>query len=487
MLFNSFSFLLFFPIVTLLYYAFPHRFRWLILLVSSCVFYMAFIPVYIIILFTAIIIDYFLGILIEKETGPRKKTYLVASILSTCILLFVFKYFNFFNTNISSLAHFLHWNYPIGSLSIILPIGLSFHTFQSLSYVIEVYRGNQKAEYNFGIYALYVMFYPQLVAGPIERPQNVLHQFYERHSPDYDDITRGLRLMLWGLFKKVVIADNLAIIANTVYNNPTSFRGLSLIFATIAFAFQIYCDFSGYSDIALGTARVMGFKLMKNFDSPYASKSIGEFWRRWHISLSTWFRDYIYIPMGGNRVSKFRRCFNLFFVFLVSGLWHGANWTFIIWGAIHGIYQVVSIITKNIRNSISEYIGLNGLPKLKNAASVIFTFVLVCIAWVFFRASSLNDAVHIISGMFNGALNISTLKPLIAGIKAAGIGNTEVLVIILAVLIMEAVQLLQRKKSLTAWISRRPAGLRIGMYYFMIMYILLFGAYSAQEFIYFQF
>src|SRR5678815_1064118 len=223
---------------------------------------------------------------------------------------------------------------PVPFLKIILPIGLSFHTFQAMSYTIEVYRGNQKAERNFGIYALYVMFYPQLVAGPIERPQNLLHQFYENHKFDYERVVNGLKLILWGFFKKLVIADRLALYVGAVYNNPTHHTGLSFIMATIFFAFQIYCDFSGYSDIAIGAAKVMGFKLMTNFNRPYFARSISEFWKRWHISLSTWFKDYLYISLGGNRVSVPRWYFNLFIVFLVSGLWHGANWTYIIWGCL---------------------------------------------------------------------------------------------------------------------------------------------------------
>ena len=334
MLFNSFQFLLFFPTVTLLYFLLPHRLRWQLLLFASCLFYMAFIPWYIVILIITILIDYFAGLWLDRpDLAPaQRKTVLTISIVSTCLVLFVFKYFNFFNTNFTAIASFFRWNYPIGALKIILPIGLSFHTFQSLSYVVEVYRGNQKAERHFGIYALYVMFYPQLVAGPIERPQNLLHQFYAEHCFDYRRVTDGLKLMLWGMFKKVVIADRLAIAVNQVYGNPHDYTGVPLIVATVFFAFQIYCDFSGYSDIAIGAAQVMGFRLMDNFNRPYFSKSIAEFWKRWHISLSTWFRDYLYIPLGGSRTKTWRWQFNLFITFLASGFWHGANWTYIIWG-----------------------------------------------------------------------------------------------------------------------------------------------------------
>jgi alginate O-acetyltransferase complex protein AlgI len=257
MLFNSLEFLFFFPIVTLLYFILPHKFRWLLLLIASCIFYMSFIPVYILILFITIIIDYYAGIWIEDTEPKNKKKYLVISIISTCLVLFIFKYFNFFNTNFAAVANFFNLNYPVPMMNIILPIGLSFHTFQSLSYVIEVYRGNQKAERNFGIYSLYVMFYPQLVAGPIERPQNLLYQFHAKHEFNYRDVTDGLKLMAWGMFKKVVIADRLAIVVNQVYDNPTEYTGLSLLIATVFFSFQIYCDFSGYSDIATKNVHVV--------------------------------------------------------------------------------------------------------------------------------------------------------------------------------------------------------------------------------------
>src|SRR5262245_25802672 len=300
MLFNSLQFCVFFFVVTSLFFVLPHRWRWLLLLIASCYFYMAFIPVYILILGFTIVIDYIAGILIEDAQGKKRKFLLIASLIANVGVLFVFKYFNFLANSFTDLATALSGQQVahIG-LRIILPIGLSFHTFQSMSYTIEVYRGNQKAERHFGIYALYVMFYPQLVAGPIERPQNLLPQFRQNHNFDYQRVTSGLRLMAWGLFKKTVVADRLALFVNKIYAEPGSFDGPVLLLATLFFAFQIYCDFSGYSEIAIGSARVMGFNLMQNFDRPYHARSISEFWRRWHISLSTWFRDYLYFPLGG--------------------------------------------------------------------------------------------------------------------------------------------------------------------------------------------
>jgi alginate O-acetyltransferase complex protein AlgI len=391
--FNSFAFVTFFVVVTALFFVLPHRLRWLMLLLASCFFYMFFVPIYILLLIVTIIVDYSAGIWIEDTPNPRKKKFFLSmSIVSVCAVLFVFKYFNFFNTNLAALAAALHWNYSIEALNIALPIGLSFHTFQSLSYVIEVYRGRQKAERHFGIFALYVMYFPQLVAGPIERPQNLLHQFHKRTNFDLSRLQDGLSLALWGLFKKVVVADSLAIYTDTVYNASSHHSGASLLVATYCFAFQIYCDFSGYSDIARGVSRVYGIDLMNNFDAPYLAKSISEFWSRWHISLSTWFRDYVYIPLGGNRVSLGRNFFNLFFVFLLSGLWHGANWTFIAWGGLHGVY----LIAERLWGIARDWLGI---PKeagpLRQGLAALVTFHVVLFAWVFFRARDVGAALDI--------------------------------------------------------------------------------------------
>jgi len=398
MLFNSIEFLLFFTVVTTVYFLLPYKFRWFHLLAASCFFYMFFVPVYILILAGTIIIDYIAGIYIERSSGKKRKLYLILSLITNIGILAVFKYYNFFIGNINGL-------FPPGSmlpyLKILLPIGLSFHTFQAMSYTIEVYRGNQRSERHFGIYALYVMFYPQLVAGPIERPQNMLHQFHEKHSFDADEFYKGFKMILWGMFKKVVIADRLAILVNNVYDSPKTHNSTMLFIASVFFAVQIYCDFSGYSGIALGTARVMGFKLMKNFDEPYESRSISEFWKRWHISLSTWFRDYLYIPLGGNRVSVPRWYFNLFIVFLISGFWHGANWTFILWGALHGFYLVFAVLFDRQKKYFIRVSGLSKLPRLNAILGVMTTFALTTFAWIFFRANSAGDAFYVIREIFS--------------------------------------------------------------------------------------
>lgn len=492
MLFNSLQFLVFFPTVTFLYIVLPHRYRWLLLLVASCIFYMVFIPAYIVILAFLIVVDYFACIWIEQSQGRRRKTFLLLSILSVCLALFIFKYFNFINGNLRALASFLHWNYPIGVLRLILPLGLSFHTFQSLSCVIEVYRGRQRAERNFGIYALYVMFYPQLVAGPIERPQHLLHQFYEVHGFEYRRVTDGLKLMLWGLFKKVVIADRLAALVNPVYDNPMSHPGLSLMLAAFLFAFQIYCDFSGYSDIAIGAAQVMGFRLVENFRRPYFAKSVSEFWRRWHISLSSWFRDYVYIPLGGNRVSRWRHYFNLLVTFLISGLWHGANWTFVVWGALHGLYVLAETVTERIRNAITHAVGLDRVPVLLKPAKVSVTFALVTFAWIFFRAKSVQEAWYISAHLFTGFGDLLRRLPAFLGsrghLELPLPGSKQDYVIAAALVVfLGLVQFVQRRGSIRQTLSRSPVWLRWSAYYALVLAILLLGVFENRQFIYFQF
>jgi alginate O-acetyltransferase complex protein AlgI len=478
MLFNSIEFVIFFLIVTTFYFALQHRYRWFLLLTSSCYFYMSFVPIYILILGFTIIIDYWAGIFLEKTTGKNRKFFLIASLVANIGVLSVFKYYNFFNENLTALLHDIGLKNPVPALSILLPIGLSFHTFQAMSYTIEVYRGNQKAEKNFGIYALYVMFYPQLVAGPIERPQNLLHQFYENHKFDYERVVNGLKLILWGFFKKLVIADRLALYVGAVYNNPTHHTGLSFIMATIFFAFQIYCDFSGYSDIAIGAAKVMGFKLMTNFNRPYLARNISEFWQRWHISLSTWFKDYLYIPLGGNRVSVPRWYFNLFFVFLISGLWHGANWTFIIWGALNGFYLVFAIVSRGIRNRIAQLVGLNKLPRINRTIEVATTFMLVCFAWIFFRANSLADSFLIIKNIFNlkGPLFFDSADPSSFVFSVFGI---------CMLLMIELKQEYYKGKfslfNNPHWLIRNLS------YAVLIILILLIGVFDGGQFIYFQF
>jgi D-alanyl-lipoteichoic acid acyltransferase DltB (MBOAT superfamily) len=437
---------------------------------------MAFVPIYILILAFTILVDYFAGMIIEKAEGRRRKLFLIFSLVANIGVLAVFKYFNFLNENFSFLLHGFGWKNPIPYLSILLPIGLSFHTFQAMSYTIEVYRGNQNAERHFGIYSLYVMFYPQLVAGPIERPQNLLHQFRSKFNFDYDRVVDAFKLILWGFVKKIVIADRLAIYVNAVYNHVDEHNGNTLLLATIFFAIQIYCDFSGYSDIAIGVAKVMGFKLMTNFRRPYFASNIADFWKRWHISLSTWFKDYLYISLGGNRVSIPRWYFNLLFVFLVSGLWHGANWTFIIWGILNGFYLVFAIITYNFRERIGAWVGLDKLPKLNHLLQIIITFTLTCFAWIFFRANNVTDAFKIIKKIFMVRGPIFFENP------------STIIYSFAAIFLIFFVELKKEYyKGSFSFFNNKSVVVRQLSYAFLIIIILLFGVLDGGQFIYFQF
>ena len=496
MLFNSLQFLLFFAAVTLTYYSLPKgNGRWSLLLIASCYFYAVFQPTYIFILFLTIVIDYVAGIWLEKTpVGKRRKWLLILSLLSNIGILAFFKYLGFFTENIAGLFKLLHQPHladqvtslanrlflkviaVFGQSGIsgfkdtmnILPIGLSFHTFQAMSYTIEVYRGNQKAERHFGIYALYVMFYPQLVAGPIERPQNVLRQFHAHFAYDFENIKAGLMRMAFGFFKKCVIADRLAVVVSQAYGDPAGHNGLSLLVATFFFTFQIYCDFSGYSDIAIGAARVMGFNLMENFKAPYMAWSITEFWRRWHISLSTWFRDYLYIPLGGNRKGKTRRNVNQIVVFLASGLWHGANWTYVIWGGLHGVYQVAAGLRDkhlpDFRNPLPD--------KFRQIVNVLITFALVMLTWVFFRAISVRSAFLILKKIGTLSLFDSIKTPLNA---------TEMWFSLLLIVIL----LVKESRYLTIPTRSTPQFFALISVIAFLTY--LFGVFTSNQFIYFQF
>jgi len=481
MLFNSYQFLFFFPIVTILYFILPHRLRWLHLLISSCVFYMAFIPAYILILLFTIVIDYIAGIMIEEATGARRKRFLILSIAANVGVLSVFKYYNFFIENINTILSQLNiTTHPLPFLGIILPLGLSFHTFQAMSYTIEVYRGKQKAEKHFGIYALYVMFYPQLVAGPIERPQNLLHQFKEEHKLDTGRITSGLRLMMWGLFKKVVIADQLGIVVKMVFSNAHIYSGSSILIAILFFSYQIFCDFSGYSDIAIGSARIMGFDLMRNFNAPYLAASISDFWRRWHISLSTWFRDYLYIPLGGNRVSMPRWYLNIILVFLISGLWHGANWTFVIWGGLHGFYMILESLTNNASKKLGIRPNSNPIILL---LKIGITFTLVTTAWIFFRANKVQDAFYIVSILPKAIIGLTH------GIHLdyLGVTKSQLMFSILLIGSLELFHYLKNKIDITRLFEKQSPLFRWMIYYACIVMIFYESQGNNSQFIYFQF
>lgn len=482
MLFNSLHFLLFFPIVTFLYFRLSHKYRWILLLVASCYFYMSWKAEYILLILFVAGIDYVAALkIVGTKNQKLRKIYLAISLSSNIGILFAFKYFNFISDSVREvLAQFSIPMDPI-LLNIILPVGISFHTFQSMGYAIDVYRGALKPERNFWRFALFVTYFPQLVAGPIERATNLMPQLKKEQRFEYQRAADGIKLMLWGMFKKVVIADRLALAVNAVYSNPTEYTGLPLVIATVFFAFQIYCDFSGYSDIAIGASQVMGISLMDNFRRPYLAKSITDFWRRWHISLTTWFKDYVYIPLGGNRKGEPRTYFNILLVFLISGIWHGANWTFVIWGFLHGTLQTIERITSKAREGMHNFLHKIVPSILLHAFAILLTFSLVSIAWVFFRANTVQDAFYIISHMFVD-LSLQT-----HGVNFGNIGYSGIAVAILSILFMMTVHCIQEHMSMRHFLSGKPRYIRWTIYLSITFLILLFGVFNETQFIYFQF
>jgi D-alanyl-lipoteichoic acid acyltransferase DltB (MBOAT superfamily) len=494
-LFNSLEFLIFLPAVVALYFATPHRFRWILLLAASYYFYAAWKAEYLVLIIASTAVDYWAGLQMGKRESRRaRRPFLFASLASNLGLLFFFKYANFFGSSAETLLRRFDILTDIPAFHFLLPVGISFYTFQTLSYSIDVYNGAVEPERHLGRFALYVSFFPQLVAGPIERSSRLLPQFLRDqvsgHRYSFDRMRSGLTQILWGLFKKVVIADRLAIYVNEVYNNPGSYEGAAVVLATYFFAFQIYCDFSGYSDIAIGSARLMGYDLMDNFNRPYFSKSIGEFWRRWHISLSTWFRDYLYIPLGGNRVVKWRWYYNLVVVFVVSGLWHGANWTFVIWGALHGVYLVAGVVTADRRNAFWERIHKFKpswkTQRIRELVAVFLVFHLTLVAWVFFRANSVADVGILFSHMaqfdWEFLWRPRTLVAEVPGFSAFQLGLA-----VLSIGVLLLVHLAERRLPLHKLLPSQPLLLRWILWYVLIFATIGLGVFGAQEFIYFQF
>lgn len=479
MLFNSFAFAIFLPIVFILYWCLPQKCRWMLLLVASYYFYMSWNVKYVVLILFTTVVSYLGALLIEKEQSEsKKKVYLSATAVICLGVLFVFKYFNFFSESLTHLLNSFSIQLNPLTLKLLLPVGISFYTFQTLSYVIDVYKGEVEAEKHFGYYATFISFFPQLVAGPIERTVNLLPQIKKEHKFDYDQASYGIKLMLWGFFKKIVIADTLSGFVSVIYDNPKEYTGFALILATFFFTIQIYCDFSGYSDIAIGTAKLLGINLMTNFKSPYFSQSVKEFWSRWHISLSTWFRDYIYIPLGGNRVGKVRQVINLLVTFLVSGLWHGANWTFLVWGGIHGVAQAIEnvIIPKDKRKST----GIVWLLR------VVVVFIFASFAWIFFVSNSISDAGYVIAHAFDGIMSpVSYIK---AGISNVGIGILDILIEAVVIFILFVYDYLSLKKDVISEITKMKKVARWAIYIVItLMIIFLSPKGVAAEFVYFQF
>lgn len=449
------------------------------MLVASYYFYMSWNAKYVVLILFTTCISYGAARLLEKQDNKKKKKAILVGTAVLCLgVLFFFKYFNFVSESIAGVLSLfsIHMN-PI-TLKLLLPVGISFYTFQTLSYVIDVYREEVPAERHFGYYATFISFFPQLVAGPIERTSNLLPQIKAKHEFDYDQASYGMKLMAWGYFKKIVIADTLSKYVSTVYDAPQNFSGFALVLATLFFTLQIYCDFSGYSDIAIGTAKLLGINLMTNFKSPYFSQSVKEFWSRWHISLSTWFRDYIYIPLGGNRVGKVRHIVNLMITFLASGLWHGANWTFVVWGGIHGAAQAIENIivpkSKRISKGIMWWIR------------VLFVFLFASFAWIFFVSNSIGDAGYVITHWANGITSpISYLKQ---GFTEIGLGKVDLAFLMPSLLMLVVYDYYSLKKDVILVISSKKTVLRWIIYlFFVIWIIMMIPVNNSAEFIYFQF
>jgi D-alanyl-lipoteichoic acid acyltransferase DltB (MBOAT superfamily) len=478
MLFNSIDFAIFLPIVFLLYWYVTNtqlKLQNALIVISSYLFYGWWDWRFLSLIIFSSLVDYAIGIYLGKETNKtNRKILLWISIIVNLGFLGFFKYYNFFIDNFSSAFSFFGQNINSKSLHIVLPVGISFYTFQTLSYSIDVYRKRLEPTSDLIAFAAFVSFFPQLVAGPIERATNLLPQFYKKRLFNYDKAVDGLRQILWGLFKKIVIADNCAVFANIIFDNHQDYSGSTLVLGSVFFAFQIYGDFSGYSDIAIGTARLFGFNLRQNFAFPYFSRDIAEFWRRWHISLSTWFRDYLYIPLGGSRGSKSIVIRNVFIIFMVSGFWHGANWTFIIWGTLNAVYFLPLLLTNKNRNHLQVVAHDTIWPSMKSFLNMLLTFGLTTFAWIFFRAENLTHAFQYIKGIFNSSLfTIPVVRP------------TDLLILIILFIALEwfgrrcqyAIEILSLE-----W--KRP--IRLSFYCSLILIILWFNK-NEQTFIYFQF
>ena len=491
MFFNSIDFAIFLPIVFILYWFVTNKnlkIQNFLIVLASYVFYGWWDWKFLSLIIFSTVVDYIAGVILGTEIKQNKrKIILWTSILVNLGFLGFFKYYNFFIENFVASFSFLGVEISVNSLNIILPVGISFYTFQTLSYTIDVYKGKLKPTKDFIAFAAFVSFFPQLVAGPIERATNLLPQFYKKRSFDYFKAVDGMRQILWGLFKKVVIADSCAQFVNQIFNNSSQMNGSTLLFGALFFSFQIYGDFSGYSDIAIGTARLFGFNLMRNFAYPYFSRDIAEFWRRWHISLSTWFRDYLYIPLGGSRGGTWMKIKNTFVIFIVSGFWHGANWTYIIWGALNAFYFLPLLLTKSNRRYLEIVANEKSLPSIKDFFRMILTFGLITFAWIFFRAENIGHAISYISGILSPSLfsmpNFSNMT---------GLGNTSGIIMtllisaIILLFILSEWQGRNMQFALSRMDLRYPKYIRWSTYCIISVIIFLFSG-TQQEFIYFQF
>lgn len=423
----------------------------------------------------------------EQNKSRHKKICLTISLIVNLSILLFFKYFDFLNNTIREISTIIGVNYTVNNFDFLLPVGISFYTFEVISYTVDVYRGTVRAEKNFFRYALFVAFFPKLVAGPIERPTNLLPQLHKNHTFNLEEAKSGLMLMLWGFFQKIIIADRLAILANTVFNDVEKYKGFQFIIAIVFFSFQIFCDFSAYSDIATGASRILGFKLLNNFERPYFAKNIRDFWRKWHISLSTWFKDYLYFPLGGNKKGNWITYRNIMIVFVVSGIWHGANWTFFVWGALHGIYQICSIMFATYQTKIMQRLGADEESFSIKFFNILTTFSLVCFAWIFFRANTISDALFIVRNLF--LFNPETI--LTDQLYNLGLEASEFRIAIYSILFLLCVHYFQRKHKLREFIMKQWLPFRWAIYISAIIFMLIYGIYGStydpSQFIYFQF
>jgi alginate O-acetyltransferase complex protein AlgI len=485
MLFNSFEYAVFFAVVLFVYFRLPVRPRWPILLIASYIFYMGWQPLFVLLLMFSTVVDFVGGVVIDTAKSKlARRLALVTSVSINVALLAFFKYYNFFATNVNEAASTLGSDLTLAYINVILPVGISFYTFQSVSYAFDVYARKLPAERNLLRYALYVAFFPQLEAGPIERAARLVPQVQKDKFADPQRFADGLWLIGYGLFKKMCISDLVAPVVNGIYADPHAYNGSYLLLATVLFGVQIYCDFSGYSDIAIGCAKMLGFDLMTNFRQPYFSRSLTEFWRRWHISLSTWFRDYVYFPLGGSRLALFMSLRNIMIVFLLSGVWHGASWTFIIWGGIHGAILCVERAGRSLLERIKSWQTALGTPRtllLIGAVGFVWTNVIVLVAWVFFRARSLDDALWIL-GHFGhlGAIEYGTFKIL-------GFASFEILLAVVQLSILIAVDYLIFAKPDALRRLRYMPGVGVAAAVLLFFNIMMFGVFEKADFIYFQF
>lgn len=504
MLFNSLQFVIFFVVVAVVYFAVPHRFRWLLLLVASYYFYMSWNPAYSLLLVFSTAAAYFSAMLMARaEDKSHKRLWFILSLIASLGLLFTFKYYNFFNEHFLGVVCGLSGGCTfLPKSELLLPVGISFYTFQTLSYTIDIYRGTREPERHFGIFALYVSFFPQLVAGPIERSTRLLPQFYERKKFDYNRVTDGLKYMIWGYFLKMVIADRLGSFVDAVYNSPDGWQGISIAIATVFFGYQVYCDFAGYSYIAIGAAKILGFDLMQNFRRPYLAKSFSDFWGRWHISLSTWLRDYLFLPVAysssrkigekkplGIKSESWSYIIAAGTTMFLAGLWHGAAWTFIIWGVLHGTFLIMEGLTKNPRKVLMSKIGFKRKSCLNTVISTVITFSAVQFAWIFFRSNSIHDAIYFTRNLFRGWGDLGRKLSIEGGFQniiLLGKNDHEFFVAVSGILFLHIVNIIEEHHGELAPLRSKNLFVRWGFYYIIVFGILLFR-YFTYKFIYFQF